>query len=186
MPDDTGTDTTADPPAATDDDKTKGPPTGNASDLEDEVKKWKDLSRKHEKTSKDLTRELEGLKTQSLTDQEKAINDAKKLGADEAKTLYGSKLVAAEIKVGLNGRISDESFDSLIKGLNVSSFLNDDGDVDSDAVSGFVKALIPAEDPNDKKKSNLNLGQGNRGTTSLADDNALENAIMRHVGVRRS
>ena len=163
------------------------PPTGNGPDLTSEVEKWKSLARKHEKDSKDFRKELDTLKTQSLTEQEKAIAEAKALGASEAKSLFGSKLVASEIKVGLAGRIDGEDFDSLIKGLNVNSFLNDDGDVDTEAVAGFVKALLPPESDDDKKKkSNLNLGQGARGNTSLADDNALENAILRHAGVRRS
>ena len=183
MPDDTGTDNTTDNNSTDTDAKNETPPTGNSPDLSAEVEKWKSLARKHEKAFKDTSKELEGFKAQSMTEQEKAIAEAKQTGMNEAKSLFGAKLVASEIKVGLNGRIDEDSFQKLINRLNVNSFLTDDGDVDTDAVSELVKALIPEDDT---KKKSLNLGQGSRGTTSLADDNALERSIMNAVGVRRS
>lgn len=182
MPDNVETETTND---STKSDDAKSDESTDTTDWKAEAEKWKSLARKHETAFKGTSKELEAFKAQSMTDQEKAIEEAKKNGANEAKQLYGSKLVVSELKVGLNGRISDESFNSLVDGLNVSKFLTDDGDVDSDAVAAFVKALAPAEDKSTKKS--LDLGQGNRGTTtSLANDNALEQSILKAVGMRQS
>lgn len=73
----------------------------------------------------------------ALSEQERAIEAAK---AEVAAT-YGKRLVAAELRGALTGVLKPEEVDDLIDDLNLSKFVDDEGEVDRDAVKALVRRL---------------------------------------------
>lgn len=96
--------------------------------------------------------ELEKLRAQGRTEQENAVEDAKKTALAEAAAQYGSRLVAAEFKAALahlvttdqQGQADTKRRDDIIAGLNLTSYLTSSGDVDTDKVTSYAATIAPA------------------------------------------
>jgi hypothetical protein len=137
------------------------PDTGTETpDHAAEAEKWKALARKHEaqaKANAKAAKELEEFRKQSMTDTEKAIEEARTEGRRQALTEAGSRIAAAEVRAAATGRMTAEQLDTLVDNVNLTRFVTDTGDVDRDAVTKFVDGIAPqpAEKPFD-------LGQGAR------------------------
>lgn len=96
---------------------------------------WKAMARKHERDAKKATRELEQVRKANQTDQEKAIEAAKDEGRKSALTEAGQRLAGAEIKAALSGVVPDPK--AIVEDLNLAKYVNDDGEVDEDAVKAL-------------------------------------------------
>jgi len=126
--------------------------------LKAEVDKWKSLSRKNEQQAKAnnaAAKELETIRQSQLTETEKLIEQTKTETALSVRREFANKLVDAELKSALHGMLMDA--DSLLS-FEKSSFILDDGNIDSEAIKSWVEAhskstQTPAPD----------LGQGSRG-----------------------
>lgn len=132
-----------------------------------EAEKWKATSRKHEDRSKSnaqAVRELEELKRSSLSDAEKAIEEARVTARAEALAEIGTRLVDAEFRAATAGRMSDGQRDALLDGLDRRRFLTDDGDVDTDKVRALVDGIAPTKAATPRPK--VDIGQGRRGSSS--------------------
>jgi hypothetical protein len=148
--DDDDTTTTDDDTTTTDDDK---------SATDDDAAKWKKLSRQNEQAAKKLRRELDELRKKSMTDDDRALEDAKAAARAEVLAEVGAERVAAAFERALAG--TDVDVDELVDGLNVAKFIDDDGHVDRDAVSAFVKRL-GVTSSSSSKRSPVDMGQGAR------------------------
>jgi multidrug efflux pump subunit AcrA (membrane-fusion protein) len=130
--------------------------------LQAELDKWKAQARKHEdraKANAAAQKELDELRKASMTDLEKAVETAKAEGYNEGRAAGLGQLVAAKIEAAAAGRLAPEALVALIGGLNLSSFVDEDGEVDQDKVASFVDSVAPAaKDP----FVGLDLGQGAR------------------------
>lgn len=114
----------------------KPDPEPDPTPPEDEDKTdWKAMARKHEREAKANAKELEKLREQSKTDQEKAIDAAKTEGRTAALVEAGTKVAAAEIKAALSGVVPDPK--AIVEDLNLSKYVTDDGEVDEDAVKAL-------------------------------------------------
>ena len=126
--------------------------------LKAEVDKWKSLSRKNEQQAKSnmaAAKELEEIRKSQLTDTEKLIEQTKTETAQSVRKEFATKLVDAELKAHLSGRVVDS--DALLS-FEKSAFITEDGNIDSEAIQSWVEAHsketgAPAPD----------LGQGARG-----------------------
>jgi hypothetical protein len=126
--------------------------------LKAEVDKWKSLSRKNEqqaKTNLAAAKELEEIRKSQLTDTEKLIEQTKTETAQSVRKEFATKLVDAELKAHLSGRVLDGG---AVLSFDKSTFITEDGDIDSEAIQSWVEAhsketSTPAPD----------LGQGARG-----------------------
>lgn len=135
---------------------------------------WQDKARKHENTwksvvDKNLTPEqvlqmqerLNAADRARLTDQERALEDAKAAGRTEAEQVvarqYQERLVAAEFRAALAGTRTAEQITALVDPLDHTKFLTPTGDVDTVKVSNYVAGISPAN------KQWPDMGQGNRG-----------------------
>lgn len=133
---------------------------------------WKHQARKHESTVKDLGKrygdydslreragQYDALLRTTQTDQERAVADARKTAAEEARAAaqaeFGGQLVAARLQTALAGRRSAEEIDALIEGVDPARFLKDGGQVDTEKVATWVDRVAP--------KRPTDLGQGSRG-----------------------
>lgn len=134
------------------------PELSEMEQLKAEVDKWKSLSRKNEQQAKAniaAAKELEEIRKSQLTDTEKLVEQTRTETAQAIRREFAVKLVDAELKATLNGRILDGG--ALLE-FDKSSFILDDGNIDSTAIQSWVEAHsktmeIPAP----------NLGQGARG-----------------------
>ena len=130
-------------------------------DLSAELEKWKTLSRKNEQQAKAnaaAAKELDELKKSQLTDQERLVESTKEETRRAVRMEFATKLVDAELKSALNGRVLDGG--SLLE-FDKSKFIDDDGNVDSESVTAWVEAHSSTGDV-----SKPDLGQGNRGEKS--------------------
>lgn len=166
---------------------------GNSGDLTAEVEKWKSFARKHEADAKKHLKELEKFQAANQTEQEKLLKSARDEGYNsamsEAKQLFGQKLVAAKFEAAAAGRMEGKAIQALIGGLNVSSYLDDSGEVNTKAITEFVDTIAPPKsndtgnpdkkDQSQQQVSRLDLGQGNQNgagnsnTIPIGDDDAI-------------
>lgn len=96
---------------------------------------WKAMARKHERDAKKATRELEQVRKANQTEQERAIEAAKDEGRKSALVDAGQRLAAAEIKAALSNVVPDPK--AIVEDLNLAKYVNDDGEVDEDAVKAL-------------------------------------------------
>lgn len=129
--DSTSTDTTTDDTSTDTTDSTSTDDATSATETEGEAK-WKAMARKHEKEAKAAKAEADKLRKATLSDQEKALDDAKNLGRSEATSEFATKLAAAELKAaGLSPDV--------IEDFDLSKFITEEGDVDADKVAAAAK-----------------------------------------------
>lgn len=170
----TSTDTTTtDPDAST--------ATADSTDWKAEAEKWKAASRKHEERAKansGAAKELEQFRQQHMTDQEKAVEQARAEGRAEASRASTSRIVSAEIRAAAAGRLGPEQLDELVDGIDHAKFVDDAGEIDVAKVQRFVDGIAPpSADP-----IVPDLGQGARGATTSGSDPLLSH-VKRIVGV---
>lgn len=138
--------------------QTETPELSEAEKLKAEVDKWKSLSRKNEQQAKAnlaAAKELEEIKKSQLSDTERLIAETKEQTALSVRREFAGKLVDAELKSQLNGRLLDAG---ALLAFDKTSFIDDDGNPNIEAIQSWVEAHsktteIPAPD----------LGQGSRG-----------------------
>lgn len=140
-----------------------GADTDAGKDWKAEAEKWQALSKKHEARSKenaDAARERDELRKQSLTDTERAVEEAKAAGRSEAATSFRSKIgrhaiaaAAAEARVVVPAAALDL--------MDLSSLTDDQGEVDADKVTSLVAGFAPATQQQDERR-HVTAGQGAR------------------------
>lgn len=147
------------------------------TDYKAEAEKWQALARKHEdRAKKNATaeKELEELRKQAMTDQERAVAEAKAQGRTETLAEMGSKLVLAEFRAVAAGRLDDDQLTTLLENLNVTGLLTDAGDVDQAKVARVVDGIAPKEadagtgTATTTQQTRPDLGQGARADSSKA------------------
>lgn len=130
-------------------------------DLSGELEKWKTLSRRNEQQAKAnaaAAKELDELKKSQLTDQERLVESTKDETRRAVRLEFATKLVDAELRSALNGRVLEGG--ALLE-FDKSSFIDDDGNVNSESVQTWVEAHSTNTDV-----PKPDLGQGNRGEKS--------------------
>lgn len=162
----TETITTTEPATgATDPSTSETTTTDETKDWKAEAEKWQGLARKHEdraKTNASAAKELEQLRQSSMSDQEKAVAQAKAEGRTEAQKEAAAKVAEAELRAAAAGRLNDQQLASLLEGVDVAKFIDDVGDVDRDKVTKFVDGIAPKPDET-TGSAWPDLGQGARG-----------------------
>jgi seryl-tRNA synthetase len=126
--------------------------------LKAEVDKWKSLSRKNEQQAKSngqAVKELDEIRKSQLTDTEKLIEQTREETSQAVRKEFAVKLVDAEFKSLLGGRSLDGS--SLLD-FDKSSFIQGDGNIDSEAIQSWVEAHSKTAE-----QAIPDLGQGARG-----------------------
>jgi hypothetical protein len=164
------------------------PADGTPADTVDhaaEAAKWKELARKHEERAKSnaaAARELDELRKQSMTDQEKAVAEARTEARADALREVGGRLVQAEVRAAAAGRPVD--VDALLEVLDASIFVGDDGEPDRARITAWVDRVAPAADPN-ITHGFPDLGQGTRSETPLPlNGDPLLKDLVKKVGSR--
>jgi seryl-tRNA synthetase len=114
----------------------------------------KELKREHTKASK----ELDTVRKSQLSDQERLLEEVKDETRRAVRLEFAEKLVEAEVKSALKGRslVGDAVLE-----FSKQSFVDESGDIDSDAITTWVEAHSIQTD-----SSKPDLGQGARGNKS--------------------
>lgn len=171
---DTGTSSTDTTTTSTDSDST--------ADAAADLAKWKSMARKHERESKAAAAELEKLRKASMSDTEKAIEEARKAARSEVLAELGAELVDSAVRVAANGRLD---VDTVLEGLDRSKFLDEDGKPDTKRIGAWIDKLAPKGEP---KRSATDTGQGARGggnASQIRDRAALKNMTPEQIVAAR-
>lgn len=146
------------------------PPDDDKKDWKAEAEKWQSLSRKHEERAKanaEAAKERDELRRKGMSDQEKAVDEARAEVRTSTLREVGGRLAKAEIRAAAAGRMAPAQLDALLDGVDVVAFLTDDGEVAADKVKKFIDGIAPPADPNAPPPV-PDLGQGPR-TNTKAD-----------------
>lgn len=146
--------------------------TTEAPDLAAEVEKWKAHARKNEERAKAnaaAAKKLREVERDAMSEQERAVDEARTAAEQEAARKYGSRIVAAEVRAAAAGREID--VDALLDAVDPARFLTEDGDVNQDAISQWVDRIAPAREvETPKEPAWQNFGQAATGAPALTTD----------------
>lgn len=150
--------------------------------VEQQAAYHKHQARKHEDRSKEWSRTFEGktpaqikaeldaaaeVKRAQMSDADKALEEARTTARQEAAKEFGNKLVAAEFRAAL-AHVDGERRDQIIEGLNLSTYLTDSGDVDTDKVKSYAAAIAPADKGEGTRTHDYGGGRRASGTEQRA------------------
>lgn len=116
--------------------------TETAQETSTEETDWKAMSRKWEKLAKENSKAAEKLakaEAAAMTEQEKAVAEAKAAGLSEAAKTYGSRAAAAELKAA--AALKGVDISSIGDLIDASRFVGEDGEVDTEAIGKAVEKL---------------------------------------------
>ncbi|MDX3027483.1 hypothetical protein [Streptomyces scabiei] len=151
----------------------------DTTDWKAEAEKYKALSRKHEARAKEnssAAKERDELRKQSMTEQEKAVEEASAKARTEERVRLAGKLARQGFLAAAAGRIPHAA--SVADDLNLAKYVGEDGEIDESGLAELVDRLAPpkaaksdkdGEDGGEKKaKQNGSRGfdQGPRGSGS--------------------
>lgn len=106
---------------------------------QDEIKRLRKESGDRRTKIKQLEKQINGGEKQTPAAE---LEQAKNEGRAEAKQEYGAKLAGAEVRAALKGVVPDGRIKSLVARLNLTSLLDDEGEVDADAVADVRESVV--------------------------------------------
>lgn len=170
-----------DDPSGGDPDNGRGFPDNTPVDqmtVEQQAAYHRHQARRHEDRNKELLRitggrygddlradldELARLREQGLTNAERAVAEARREAETATRTAvaaeFATKLVRAEFRAAL-AHVDGDRRDQIIEGLNLSAYVTDGGEVDTDKVNAYATTIAPA----DKGEGAPDYGAGRRRT----------------------
>lgn len=116
------------------------------TDWKAEAEKWQALSRKNEERAKanaSAAKDLDKLRTESLSEVERAVQEAKVAGRTEAASEFGTRLVRSEYMAAAAKRNPSFNTAEVLDDLNLTRFVTDDGEPDLKAIEASVSRLVP-------------------------------------------
>ncbi|MCX4685465.1 hypothetical protein OG401_14275 [Kitasatospora purpeofusca] len=139
-----------------------------------EVEKWKALSRQNEQRWKTASKELEDLKAAAMSDQEKALADARTEGRQAALSEVGTSLAKAEIRV----QAATAGVTVPTEYLDLNRFLAEDGQADAEKVKSFIETLPkPSIEPAFPELQGAGYHRGAGSTVTSMDPSELADLI---------
>lgn len=110
---------------------------------------WRKQAKKHESRAKarqgtdpgevrKMRDELEKLRQASMSEQEKAVAEARTTAESETAQKWAQRVVKAELRAATAGRMKPDELDDMLAPVDLSWFLDDDNNVDTDRVRAFA------------------------------------------------
>lgn len=172
-----------DAPADKDDASTETPEVPETPTPDkDDVAQWKSLARKHEKAEKAAKAELDKLRAASMSEQEKAVAEARAEGRAEAAKSANERLLRAEVRSLAAPILADP--DDAVHLLDLSGYEPDEsGEYDRKAIQSDLNALVKNK-PYLGTQPGSGSGEGGpRGRPSTSpEDDPLVAALKAKVG----
>lgn len=116
-------------------------------------KEWKSWSKVHDLTPDQLQAlrekadQHDALERELMSDKDKAILEAREAASSETTAKFAEKLVKAEFKSAAAGRLDAECLNNVLGPLDLTKFLDKNGDVDEAKVATYVDSIAPAATP---------------------------------------
>lgn len=155
--------------------------TVDSTDWKAEAEKYKALSRKHEGRAKEnatAAKERDELRKQSMSDQERAVEEASAKARTEERVRLAGKLARQGFLAAAAGRMPNAA--GVADDLNLSKYVGEDGEIDEKGLAELVDRLAPAKpeakadpEPESKPKNGRGFDQGARGTGAGQKDRSL-------------
>jgi len=98
---------------------------------------------KYRTEAKAAAAELENLRQASLSDQERAVEEARKAGQTEATKQFGARLARTEFDAIAGRRNPDFDTQQALEYVDLAKFIGEDGEPDRDAIKSAVERLVP-------------------------------------------
>lgn len=114
-------------------------------------------------TLKEKADKHDALQLELGTAADKAAAAARDEERTKANGHWTPRVVRAEFKAAAKGVLTDEQRDALLEDLDLSKYVDKDGEPDADKINKKVKAFAPAGDTKGGgSRTPINLGQGNQ------------------------
>lgn len=166
----------------TDDD---GDDQGDGDDKTDhkaEAEKWKALAKKHEtraKSNAGAAKELAELKRKGMSDTEKAVDEAVAAAVAQERVKAGEKVARSAFLAAAKGRI--ENAKDVADEINLRKYVDDEGEVDEDAIGELVDKLAPKQSGTDNNDEDDDR-EGGRDTRRRRRGSGLDQGTRRRGG----
>jgi hypothetical protein len=146
---------------------------------------WRHQAKKHESRAnaradydevKAKAQKYDALDQASKTEHERAIETAKEEAVTatraEERQKAAVKVVRAEMRAAAAGRLDADKLEALLEPVDMTKFLDAEGEVDTDKVASFIATVAPADGGkgDGKTRRGPDLGQGRRGGESGGDN----------------
>lgn len=129
----------------------------------------RDARQRAERDAKAAKAELDKLRTESQSEQERAIARAKDEGRAEAVTTANERIVRAEVRAAAASKLADPA--DAVHFLDLSDFtVEDDGSVDSKAISKAIDQLVKEKPYLANSKASHGFDAGARQSTPDGED----------------
>ncbi|QBI53430.1 hypothetical protein [Streptomonospora litoralis] len=128
-------------------------------------RKWEDRAKQNAKAQA----ELDKLKRAQMSEQEKAVAQARDETETKVRQEMGEDLARAELKAAAAGKVA--GIDDFIEDLKLTKFLDESGRPDSKAIKAAVERWSKIA-PASSSPPPADLKQGSRGAPPQADPNA--------------
>jgi hypothetical protein len=115
------------------------PPDPQPPQPEDDPKELRAALKEERERRRAIEAKLAELTRQSLSDQERAVADARAEGKAEAEHAYGRKLAAAEFRAAAAGKLVN--VDAALDLLDLAKFVTDSGEPNRKAIGDVVEQL---------------------------------------------
>lgn len=163
-----------------------------STDWQDHARTWEKRAKADAKRAADLEAELTKLRDEGASESEKALAKARKEAADEAskteRERWAGRIIRAEVKAAAAGTFGDG--DDVVRFANPAAALrfldldefevNDDGEVDSNAVKKALTDLLKRE-PYLAVKPEQKFGDADQGVRDTKAEVKPGNDRLRHA-----
>ncbi len=183
---DTGTDATVEPEPEAEPDTVQqiaaiadelGITPGQLKGRLEASKKWEARAKKAEQAAEAAA---QAARQESMTEQERAVETARNEARAAVLAELGETRVGDAFRVAAAGRNID--IDTLLEGVNLKSFLDEDGNPDTVKVGDWVERIAPLPEQS-TTPSVPDLGQGARPTPPGLNSSQLQKDLMAKLGI---
>lgn len=143
--DDTDDTDTGDGDGDQDDDK-----GDDKTDHKAEAEKWKAQARKHEQRAKanaEAAKELAKIKREGMSEVDKKVDEAVAAARAEERVKAGVRVARSAFLAAAKGRLTDPK--EVVEDINLKRYVDDDGEVDDEAIAALVDKLAPKSGKDD-------------------------------------
>lgn len=138
-------------------------------DLRKELAAARREAAKHRTDLRKTSTELETLRKSAMSDQEKAISEAKTEGRKEAEASVRLERVRDKVEAKSAGKLADPEDAPALLG-DLSRFVNDDGTIDTKGISEAIDKLVKAKPYLAASRPSGSFDQGARPNTPAGAD----------------
>jgi hypothetical protein len=146
----------AENPAQGEADEQPKPEQSDETDWKAEARKWEQRAKENNTKAQEFDKQRKA----AMTEAERAVAEAEERGRTSAATDYGKRLATSEIKAAAAELNADLT--GVFDYLDLTRFLDDNGEPDTKAISSFVDGL-PVKDDGKPRTPRPDANQGRSG-----------------------